>query len=1377
MRTLGFVRSSSVRRSFVVRTLFVALFCSLPYTSYHDSLRAAISSGYVSQRQVVIAPGVVHDQGTIETTTAGSQAVHIVDIDVDQPLVSVEAALSNDRIVGLERMSAQANRVNAEGHRAVAAINGDFWGPREAPIGLHIQNGELMSAGPSPRPTFGVEADGDPIIGSPDVDVTLRRQDGTTRAVTRVNQPRDPNQLVLYTSRFADRTPTDNSGTEIVLSGATLPLPSAGTLTATVIEVRTGAGNTFIGPDQIVLSGHGTAATYLNTLALGETLTIAIAITPTWADVIHAVGGGQFIVRNSAVDVDPHDPSFADVTHPRTAIGLKADGDIILVTVDGRQPGYSIGVRLDELGELMVSRGAVTALNMDGGGSTTMAVRVPGTDGVSVVNRGSDGFERAVANGLTVLSAAPTGPLARLVISPDATNVYVGTTIAYDVKGQDAAYNAVTLTPGEVAWSVTGGIGAIDAAGRLHTSAVGGGNVRAEARGVTGLATVTVVDTLSTLAIQPNPALVQPGAQLAFHLDARDGGGRPVDVAPPLAAWAVAGSIGTIDAHGVLTASAGGSGSVTATVGGLTATARVDVGRPPVLLEDFEDLSDMRPALARASSVTLTPSMRPDPVRAGTRAGRLSYNFRTNPHEAGTSAAYAAHNPLREIDGRPRRIGVWLYGDGSRHWVRGNYRDGTNTQKVIDFTGAATPTPTSAAACATRSGGIDWIGWKYLEAAVPADAILPLKWERVYIVETVDLCDNESAVYLDDLRAVYSDTGEDLIGPSVSSLLPTPGSVVHTSRPVIGGTVRDQTGGSGVAPASIRLTIDDVQVMGAYDAATGQVRYTPATPLVDGPHRAGLEAVDQAGNPALPFGDWTFRIDTGPDAAAPTIDRQAPHADTTSYAGRPRVSARIADSYRGVDPAALQMWIDDRLVDATWDPEAGVLWHAPAAPLADGVHHVAVRAADRETPANVASSTWTFSVDAIAPPAAPFRITWIADGGYFEGTRETAATAILGEHLAREAAAPPALLLFGGDLVENDQQINYDRAVAALNQVPAPRLVAAGNHEISGSLSRDRFWRTFGPTIAAADIGPVDVLVLDVASSSVAYDTSQFAWLEQELARSDARTVLIVLHVPTRDPFGSAHGLPAAEGARLEALFASAKLARPSRDITVLSGDVHAFARWTRDAVTYVISGGGGGAPDAPPDSGGFYHRLHINVDADGAATIDAVPLFESIGVSATDVSLLGGDRAIITATGDVFSASAPDMTMAIADPVSRAWTSNAPAASVAGDGTIEALVPGHAKIAVTSGGASASVAVTVTATLTSLRALTERAYTEGGIIGPRTIALLRERLDAAARGEPNALQSYISLVKRTTQGNHITPAWRDRLVANATFVVQSLQP
>ena len=88
---------------------------------------------------------------------------------------------------------------------------------------------------------------------------------------------------------------------------------------------------------------------------------------------------------------------FAEELHPRTAVGLRADGTWIFVVVDGRQPGLSIGMNLKEVAELMQSLGCVDALNLDGGGSSTLCVLG------KVVNSPSDAArERPVSDAIIV---------------------------------------------------------------------------------------------------------------------------------------------------------------------------------------------------------------------------------------------------------------------------------------------------------------------------------------------------------------------------------------------------------------------------------------------------------------------------------------------------------------------------------------------------------------------------------------------------------------------------------------------------------------------------------------------------------------------------------------------------------------------------------------------------------------------------------------------------------------------------------------------------------------------------------------------------------------------------------------------------------------
>lgn len=126
-----------------------------------------------------------------------------------------------------------------------------------------------------------------------------------------------------------------------------------------------------------------------------------------------AVGGRPVLARDSALSraVLTGSTPFATARHPRTAVGIARGGRrLLLVTVDGRQAGYSAGMSLRELADLMLALGAPDALNLDGGGSTTLVV-ADSVRGVRIANRPSDeAGERAVGNALAVVRDCSLAP-------------------------------------------------------------------------------------------------------------------------------------------------------------------------------------------------------------------------------------------------------------------------------------------------------------------------------------------------------------------------------------------------------------------------------------------------------------------------------------------------------------------------------------------------------------------------------------------------------------------------------------------------------------------------------------------------------------------------------------------------------------------------------------------------------------------------------------------------------------------------------------------------------------------------------------------------------------------------------------------------------
>jgi hypothetical protein len=328
--------------------------------------------------------------------------------------------------VGRERVTAMQRRVSGEA--TVAGVNGDLFSWTDGhPTGGLIRGG-ILDRGPVDfRSSIGIDTDG--VLHVERVHLAGSWQGSGQRRILGINEPPRPNRTTLYTPAWGARTPAESGGAYAVLQ----PFPAAKPntlLTSTVTGYVTG-GNQPIPPDGAVLVARGAQAGFLSAEApVGSPITILLALTPPWENVPEALGGGPIVVR----DGKPVFRSFEGFTtdqmarrHPRTGVGQTADGRIVLVAVDGRQPGYSTGLTNFELALAMARLGCVTASALDGGGSTTMAF-----DG-KLLNRPSDrGGERAVAEALTLFYYGVHAPaLQARFLSPNADGVDDTQALAY----------------------------------------------------------------------------------------------------------------------------------------------------------------------------------------------------------------------------------------------------------------------------------------------------------------------------------------------------------------------------------------------------------------------------------------------------------------------------------------------------------------------------------------------------------------------------------------------------------------------------------------------------------------------------------------------------------------------------------------------------------------------------------------------------------------------------------------------------------------------------------------------------------------------------------------------------------------------------------
>lgn len=334
--------------------------------------------------------------------------VYFLKIDATNPYVTFRAALGRDSIYTGEQPSALAKRKSKEGAVYFAGTNGDFYvttGYVGYPVGGCVVDYELAKPPTTARKIIAFETDKIPVIGVMTYSGTLKKGSETWTLHT-INHIRETNQLVLFNQHNGKVTRTNAFGTEVLvelLQGQSWAINGA--VRVKVTKIEQGKGNMNIPKGMAVLSGHGTSAALLNTLAVDDELEINLALNyngqlKNWSQL---VGGDN---RNAMlVDGVVETAQVWNELHPRTAVGYSQDQKtVIFCVVDGR--GFSAGVTTKQLAEIMKSAGAWTAFNMDGGGSSSMYVKEFGQ-----MNVPSDGVERSVSNSLFAVSSAPSDPM------------------------------------------------------------------------------------------------------------------------------------------------------------------------------------------------------------------------------------------------------------------------------------------------------------------------------------------------------------------------------------------------------------------------------------------------------------------------------------------------------------------------------------------------------------------------------------------------------------------------------------------------------------------------------------------------------------------------------------------------------------------------------------------------------------------------------------------------------------------------------------------------------------------------------------------------------------------------------------------------------
>jgi hypothetical protein len=319
---------------------------------------------------------------------------------VDTRKAELRVVHALDEVVGLENVSSMATR-----HGAIAAVNAGFFKTtgtyRGDPSGVLVLNGKLLSEPLNYRASVGLlERGGKTEISFPRLNFSgrLRSRGRAPLAVNGINRERGANELVVYTPEFHRTTLTALDGVELIVRRSR------------IVKRKDGRGSSKIPEDGYVVSASGRMRELaLKGLPVGSRVNLSFSLIEAAGDSSarplrgYVVGGGPGLIAKGSTAIDPQregiEPRFVSDRHPRTAVAKLKDGRVLFATVDGRQPGVSAGMSLPELASLLLECGAVDAVNLDGGGSTTMVIRG------RLVNKPSDpSGERPVSDAILVLA-------------------------------------------------------------------------------------------------------------------------------------------------------------------------------------------------------------------------------------------------------------------------------------------------------------------------------------------------------------------------------------------------------------------------------------------------------------------------------------------------------------------------------------------------------------------------------------------------------------------------------------------------------------------------------------------------------------------------------------------------------------------------------------------------------------------------------------------------------------------------------------------------------------------------------------------------------------------------------------------------------------
>lgn len=708
---------------------------NLPYVIYETSNSQHIGSG-------------VEYENIKKFTSQGWWNINVVRVDLTNQHTEIRGLFNKN---GLSKRDTVSHMVTDS--QAVAGVNGDFFnfGPIPHPIGTLINDGEIISS-PMEKayapPTFYLDVNNN--AGVAFFDRTMRitsLNNNTSVNISLINKASNMNTVTLLNKNWGPMSfgnkysnSTDGEMVEMII------------VDDIVKDIRINKEAISIPKNGYVIAVRGALkSSILDNFNVGDRVKLDVGTAPNLENIEFAIGCGGYVLKNGEVTVTN---IIAAGNHPRTGIGITQDGnELILATIDGRDTSYK-GVSQEVFGAIFKELGAYTAVNLDGGGSTTMAIKPVDEQVAKVVNKPSDGGERVVTDGVGVFSNAPKGQLSYIKVNAEDTKMFPDTTRKLSVKGYDQYHNPVALDNSKVEYTVDGVKGEIDE-DIFEAESSGTAIVQANYEGLTDTIEIAVLGEVKSIIAPIDRFYLHPNSKKSIGtIYGLDENGFKAEIYNEDIGWDVLGDIGYVKDGVFYSGENKDAGAITLEVGDAIKSILVSVGsiegKTIVGFESIENFESIVYPDSVVGSIYESPE-----YKEGQNSIGLKYDFTQG---EGTKASYLRFSPEEKyglaFEGTPNKLSVWVKGDGNGAWLRGIINDAQGNSHYISFT-----------------KNINFSDWQKVEANIPSNIPYPISLERIYVVETDSTKKYSGEILIDDLEAYYPPSYDESIAPDSTELV------------------------------------------------------------------------------------------------------------------------------------------------------------------------------------------------------------------------------------------------------------------------------------------------------------------------------------------------------------------------------------------------------------------------------------------------------------------------------------------------------------------------------------------------------------------------------------------------------------------------------